>query len=203
MTPNLLARNASVILGLFAAVPGFSKTPGAPHIRVRVFDYVNLPSGAHAELQANAKRILGQAGVPVEFVECLRGGMETGVEVCHGQLGPFDFNLRIFQPKLAVRGEQLGYAAMTPDDGAFVTVFINPAERKARALSLSDGAFLGHAVAHEIGHLLLGPNSHSSSGIMRPVIRELDEEWMAKGLLLFSADQAQRMQANLMARLGR
>jgi hypothetical protein len=206
MKPNLQTRNASMILGLMAAatVTGFAKTPASEaHITIRVLDYVNLPATARAELQANAKRVLGQAGVPVEFVECFTGGVETGAEACRAPLGPIDFNLRILQPKLAMKGEQLGYAAMTPDGGAIVTVFINPAERKARAASLSDGAFLGHAVAHEIGHLLLGPNSHSSSGIMRPVWRPIDEEWMAKGVLVFGAGEASRMRSALMAAPGR
>jgi hypothetical protein len=192
-----------MILGLIAATaPGFSKTPASKiHVTIRVFDYVNFPAGAHSEFQTNAKRILGQANVPVEFIECFTAGVEGGAEACLAPLGSTDFNLRILQPKLAIKGEQLGYAAMSPEGGATLTVFINPAERKARALSLSDGSFLGHAVAHEIGHLLLGPNSHSPSGIMRPVMRESDEEWMSRGLLLFSADQARRMQANLMARV--
>ena len=92
---------------------------------------------------------------------------------------------------------------MTPEGGAYITVFINPAQQKSRIESLSNGAFLGHAVAHEVGHLLLGANSHSSAGIMRPVWRTVDEEWMVKGALLFDAGQARRMRAVLVARAGR
>lgn len=202
MTPN---HNASIILGLIAAtVPAFSKPAvNESHITVRVFDYVHLPSAEHAELQSNAKRILGQAGVAIDFVGCFNAGVEPGAEACHAPVSPVDFNLRILQPRHAMKGEQLGYAAMSPDGGAFITVFIDPAKRKARVAELSNGVLLGHAVAHEIGHLLLGPNSHSSSGIMRPVMRESDEESMARGFLLFSTDQARRMQVSLMARAGR
>lgn len=203
--PNLVGRNASMMLGLMlATVPGFSKTPVSDvHVTVRLLDYVNLPAGERSEIAATATRVLRQAGVAVEFVECFSGGVETGAPACTAPRGQADLILRIFPPKLAVKGTQLGYAAMTPEGGAYITVFINPAQRKARVGSLSDGVFLGHAVAHEIGHLLLGANSHSSSGIMRPVWRPCDEEWMAKRVLLFDGRQAKQMRSALMERASR
>jgi hypothetical protein len=205
MAPNLLFRNASMILAIMAATPlVLAKThAGEVRITVRVHDYVKLPAEALSEIEANAKRVLGQAGVPVEFVECYHRGVETGVPACTGPLGPADLILRILEPKLAVNGEQLGFAAMTPEGGAYITVFINPAQRKARIGSLSDGSFLGHAVSHEIGHLLLGPNSHSSSGVMRSLWRPCDEEWMAKGALLFTNAQAKQMRLTLTERSSR
>lgn len=201
MKPNLVGRNASMILGLMlATVSGFSKTPVSDvGVTVRLLDYVNLPAGERSEVAATAKRVLAQAGVAVEFVECFSGGVETGTPACTAPLGPADLILRILQPKFAAKGEQLGYAAMTSEGGAYITVFINPAQRKARVGSLDDGVFLGHAVAHEIGHLLLGSNAHSSSGIMRPVWRPVDEEWMVKGVLVFDAGQAKQMRSKLMA----
>lgn len=203
MRTHRLARCTATILGLIAT-PAFSKPPETGlRIHIRVLDYVNLPVTARAELQTNAQRILGQAGIAADFVECYADGIEAAAEVCRAAFGPLDFNLRILPPRQAMKGEQLGYAAMSPGGGAIVTAFIDPARRKARTTSLSDGALLGHAVAHEIGHLLLGPNAHSSSGIMRPVMRESDEEWMAKGAMIFSAGQARRMRANLSAQVSR
>ena len=194
-----------MILGLvLATVPGFSKTPLSDvRITVLLYDYVNLPADARVEATANAKRVLGQAGVDVEFIECYLGGIKTGRPGCTGPLGPAVLTLRICQPKFAEYGKQLGYAVMAPEGGAYITMFINPAERRARVTSLSDGALLGHTVAHEIGHLLLGANAHASGGIMRPVWRPCDEEWMAKGALQFDAGQAKKMQATLLARAGR
>ncbi len=205
MTLNLAGCNGSMIVGLMlAAVPGFSKTPVSDvRVTVRVLDYVDLPASERREVAATAKRVLAQAGVVAEFVECFRGGVESEIPSCTGELGPTDLILRIFAPKLAVKGEQLGYAAMTPEGGACITVFVNPEQRKARANGLDNGVFLGHAVAHEIGHLLLGADSHTSSGIMRPVWRAVDEEWMAKGALRFNGGQGSKMRAALLARAGR
>jgi hypothetical protein len=189
---------------ILATTPAFSETPICDvRLTVRLLEYVNLPAGTRSEIVVTARRLLVQAGVAVEFVECYSGGSETGAPKCTASLGPSDLYLRIFQPKLAVKGEQLGYAAMTPEGGAYVTVFINPEHRTARASNLDDGVLLGHAVAHEIGHLLLGANTHTSSGIMRPLWRPVDEEWMARGALVFDSGQARKMRATLIARSGR
>ena len=202
MKPNLIAGNASLILGLMMfTLPGFPKTPlSRVSITIRLLDHVNLLAEGRQDLEANAKRVFGAAGVAVELIQCFRGGVATGIPACTTPLGPTDFVVRVLHPKLAAKDRQLGYAAMTSEGGAYVTVFLDPARRRARVSSLTDGTLLGHAVAHEIGHLLLGPNSHSSSGIMRPVWLLCDEEWMAKRVLLFGSDEAIRMRAALTAR---
>ena len=71
---------------------------------------------------------------------------------------------------------------MTHEGAGYATVFINPEQQKAGIISLTNG------------NLLLGANSHSHTGIMRPVWRPVDEEWMVKGVLLLGEDEATRMQ---------
>jgi hypothetical protein len=45
-------------------------------------------------------------------------------------------------------------------------LYWNRIEEQARRLSLSIPRILAHTLAHELGHLLLGSNSHSPTGIM-------------------------------------
>jgi hypothetical protein len=52
-------------------------------------------------------------------------------------------------------------------------------------------------MAHELGHLLLGTNSHSPTGLMRADWRTKDLTDMAQGGLVFSNEQAQKMKAEL------
>ena len=173
------------------------------HLTVRVYDYAQLPAEERHELAANAQRILRQAGVEVEFVECYRAGVETGLPACSGCLHPAEFMLRIFTAKSTANGKQPAFAAMTPEGGAIMTLYINPMECGGGGGALGYGTRLGHAVAHEIGHLLLGPNSHSSGGIMRSVWRKTEDESMAKRSLLFDSGQASRLRATLIARSSR
>ena len=63
---------------------------------------------------------------------------------------------------------------------------------------------LGHTMAHELGHLLLGANAHSPSGIMRGVWLPEDLKFMRWGELTFTLRQSDQIRNSLLrrARLG-
>ena len=64
------------------------------------------------------------------------------------------------------------------------------------SLALSPDGFLGHVLAHEVGHLL-GEN-HSPKGIMRGAWGRDDLKLMDFSILEFSTDQAKQLRATLL-----
>lgn len=64
-------------------------------------------------------------------------------------------------------GCMLGFAARKP---AIVTVFYNRVVEQGRRHAVDARIVLGRVMAHEIGHVLLPPDSHSRSGIMRATL---------------------------------
>jgi hypothetical protein len=64
-------------------------------------------------------------------------------------------------------------------------------------VSLTD--ILGNVMAHELGHLLLGSNSHTATGIMRARWQTEELRRAGEGSLLFNAEQAERMRGKLRA----
>jgi hypothetical protein len=58
---------------------------------------------------------------------------------------------------------------------------------------------LGHAMAHEIGHLLLRSSIHSSEGLMRAGFRRPDLKKAAQRRLRFTAEQASTIQQRVLA----
>jgi hypothetical protein len=60
---------------------------------------------------------------------------------------------------------------------------------------------LGCVIAHEIGHLLLGPDSHSESGIMQPRWERKQMRQALTGTLLFTPVQAKHIQAEARMRM--
>ena len=62
---------------------------------------------------------------------------------------------------------------------------------------------LGHAIAHEIGHLLLNSSAHSPAGIMRARWNTKDLLRAARGDLLFNALQAESMRGEVLRRIAR
>ena len=60
---------------------------------------------------------------------------------------------------------------------------------------------LGLAIAHELGHVLLGSNSHSDLGLMRGRWNREDLEFMGLALPKFISNQAERIHADVQGRL--
>jgi hypothetical protein len=58
---------------------------------------------------------------------------------------------------------------------------------------------LGAVSAHELGHLLLGSNSHSRIGIMEPRWRLEGLRNVGMGRLLFTSEQARSMRNRISA----
>jgi hypothetical protein len=65
--------------------------------------------------------------------------------------------------------DALGYSYVDPfsGTGALATVLADRIGRLADSLAIDAGTILGRAMAHEIGHLLLGSQAHSPLGVMR------------------------------------
>jgi hypothetical protein len=57
----------------------------------------------------------------------------------------------------------------------------------------SDSTRLGYVMAHELGHMLLGPNAHAIVGIMRATLLPADWEKTAQGRLGFTHSQNQQI----------
>jgi len=96
----------------------------------------------------------------------------------------------------------LGIAAQTEKGTpGSASVFYNRAEQLARGGAASLAVILGHAAAHEIGHLLLGSNSHSPLGVMRSRWSRQDLQNAMAGNLLFTPEQAEAMKARVFSRL--
>jgi hypothetical protein len=74
-----------------------------------------------------------------------------------------------------------------------VTIFYDRIERlESQAVSADATApqILGYAMAHEIGHILLGSTQHSSTGIMKGFWGQTEFERLAKGWLGFTLQQS-------------
>jgi hypothetical protein len=92
---------------------------------------------------------------------------------CQSPLAPDEVIVRIMAAPEAVKGTvvPLGDSLVDPQtrSGCLATVYVDRVVALARRLNVAAGPILGRAIAHEIGHLLLGTTRHSDSGLMRAV----------------------------------
>jgi len=69
------------------------------------------------------------------------------------------------------------------------------------AVAVYTPGFLGAAIAHEIGHLILGANAHHPEGVMRAEWGREQFELITLGGLNFARDQAKQLQSEVKHRL--
>ena len=91
---------------------------------------------------------------------------EIAVRIVRGTSGPS--HPRTVAPSHS-RDLSLGYSLVEPgkDSGALATIYLDRVEWVAWNSGADPRIVLGRAIAHEIGHLLLGTNKHADAGLMR------------------------------------
>lgn len=133
-------------------------------VTIRVYDLYGMPHEERQKALEVASDTLAHAGVEVTWVNCVRPDWSPS---CDAQMKPGEMVLRIHN--LRGRSPHILGNAVVQDDGRNVlaTVF-TPAlvDRQVRT-GVPLPSLVGRVAAHEIGHLLLGVNSHSPHGLMR------------------------------------
>ena len=201
------------ILLLACVFPAFGKSTRAakvepaPSITIRIHDYVHVQPETLARAETVTSEILRGAGVNVVWVDCnVIVPVEQRQPACARPMGPMDFVLnfvaRIQPLSPNLREIAMGVAAVPPDSTQAYLAYISiqQAASAAREFSAPLEHVLGLAAAHEIGHLLLGENAHTSSGLMKSRwgAGELKRGCLAN--LSFTAEQSERIQSNLLQR---
>ena len=81
--------------------------------------------------------------------------------------------------------------------GNLASVSLRRVSEEAAEFGVQPYEVLGPAIAHELGHLLLGQQGHSPSGIMRARWRREDYERAPLGAFKFTAEQARSVRAEV------
>lgn len=177
-------------------------------LTIRLYDYTGITPGTLERAREEAGRVLARAGVRVRWEQCRTSEGETHQDAsCTQRAGAHVIQLRIhpkeMAKKLTKRGIEFGYSIpLETGHGVIAGVYLDRTATMARELGLDLHVVLGHTMAHEIGHLLLGSNSHAKRGIMRPTWGDREVRLATTGILGFTSAQAERMQAQAAARLG-
>jgi hypothetical protein len=124
---------------------------------VLVYNQTQASAAILAGAEREAGRILGEAGLRAVWLDCLdRHSAADLQELCHKGREPIDVVLRVLPGHIQGRLQDTLFGiTFLP---TLASVYYEYAER----LATSDKevpTILGCAIAHEVGHLLLGPNS--------------------------------------------
>ena len=189
------------ILILTAMHVGVSEAASEPTVVVRTYNYAAVPFGQLASAKLEAGHIFRRAGVSVEWIDCrVRGGDDA--PACTEPLLPGrDLMLRLVDriPAQGGRIVALGESMLDREQrgGVLMTIDVFPVRSVAGRASTSISTLLGRAVAHEIGHLLLGSAEHPRLGLMRALWSHDELRGLKPAHWGFSAREAARMRQTL------
>jgi hypothetical protein len=139
-------------------------------VSVRVYD----ASGLDERLRQAALEVAGTTLAPtsVEITWRVCGAANKHASYCDAALAPGELAIRIVRTTAVVDrsgGLRLGDAFIDTHAGRGVlaTIYLDRVLRLAETTGADRIALLGHAIAHELGHLLMASNVHGSIGLMR------------------------------------
>ncbi|OFW39264.1 MAG: hypothetical protein A3F70_11540 [Acidobacteria bacterium RIFCSPLOWO2_12_FULL_67_14] len=182
-----------------SVVPG-PKGPGL-HLQVRTYDQTALAPEIRGGMRQATEAVLATAGIQLAWVSC-----DPGLEAasCPAPLGRHELALRLVRlaPTDTTGAVTLGYSLVNPTDrsGALATIYVDRVSRLADLSALDMPTVLGRAVAHEIGHLLLGTGGHSPAGVMRAIWSPQDLLSNRPGDWAFTPREAGQLQSALTSR---
>jgi hypothetical protein len=167
-----------------------------PKITLRVYDFAHLNPAVLAGSKEVTTEILRKAGVESVWLDC--GVSEAS---CGSQAQHPEFRLRILPSALAkdmVSDDSLGFAVPCAqnEEACLFYIFYSRVSALAAAHGFGPERPLGHVMAHEIGHTLLGPNAHGLYGVMQARLSLIDME----RTLYFTTFQSKRLRIELLAR---
>jgi hypothetical protein len=184
----------------FAAEEQPAEAASDLRITVAVIDSAHVGADTLARAERDAGRALGYAGISVAWIE-IDTKLPTSL--------PLEAIVLRIEPEAGPKHnpKALGVALAPGPGGVYASIFFDRIRESAADPVLSTtGAglvsLMGHAIAHEIGHLLLGQNSHARHGLMSGDWTVSDLRSLAKGQFNFRPDEAKKMRSEVARRNG-
>jgi hypothetical protein len=162
----------------------------AEQINVSICNFGALKESVVRQAKIETQAVFRSVGIMIEWSDCDRGGESQG----------FIVRLRADRPLLNVGPSSLdamGRAFLGKDGRGYLADAYFPSVRDLGDFHSTDTAsLLGVVIAHELGHLLLGPG-HTPSGIMRSVWGGREMRAVGQRYLRFNREQGAQMQRRL------
>jgi hypothetical protein len=183
-------------------------------VEVRVFDLAHVPPQLLEEAEWKASRIFRMAGVTLTWksgspldeeghqVEYRAAPVGGGpVPLACGDTDICELDVRLLGDTSRLKSAALAESLPFARYGIRVNVFYD----RVRIVmdkqgSLAAPAILGHVLAHEIGHVLLGTNTHARAGLMRASWSDTEFARMAYVNMMFDRADIRRIQESLRMR---
>ena len=187
-----------LILGTAMTAWSSSSAHSDSQLTVYVSDSANTPERSLFDAEREAARIFKNAGIAVEWVNCSRFAGASQDSRCQQTPGPGEFAVRIIPRARQAASAVFGTSFIGPSGGVYADVFFDRVQQlRDIDPNLSVAPILGDVIAHELGHLLLGENAHTHTGLMQPSWQYPQLRLIEMGHLQFNSSEAARLRERL------
>jgi hypothetical protein len=166
---------------------------------VRIGNYAGVEARSLTDAVRVAQSVLGQAGVQTHWRDCT--AVDGYFPCADGAASRAVLAVKLFgrgQTRvLAPSPDALGVALLPRQEGEGLVaiVFVEEVKVQAWRANVPLPVVLGHTMAHEVGHLLLGTAEHAPAGLMQARWSSGDLAHAARGQLRFSEEESSRLRA--------
>jgi hypothetical protein len=195
MPVQLVGLGMGLLLPVTGAAQGLPEA--SPVVRVSVFDDANVGTTVLRKAEREAGRVFRQAHIEVIWIQCPQDTAEhTPFGSCTEVSYPVHLHLRVGARSHNAKKSTVGMSFQSGDGrGCYTDLFLEPTLELQAESHVGAAIILGHAMAHELGHLLLGSSSHYRDGLMRAHWEPGDLAQAARGRLLFSSEESTGMRS--------
>ena len=187
-------------------IPAFGKSHGetAPEtLSIHLYDEAHVPKALLRLATADVNRLFRPVGVRIIWEQPLSEravdeGTDMTVQAFQKPEHRGYLVVRLMRrTPVTVFPTALGYSLPFAHTGAHVLIFYDRVEALTQRVDTAGYVILGHAMAHEIAHVLLGSTEHSTGGLMEGCWTPASWRLASQGLLTFRREEIDRMRARL------
>jgi hypothetical protein len=171
-----------------------------PQVVVSVYDDTGVSARILLDAEKEASRVFRELSVGLSWVNC-RAEDEDFLG-CRQPITSTQLFVRVVRRGRTLPDDAFGVAFLGVDgNGRYADVFLDRVRRlQAGKAQINEARVLGYVMAHEIGHLLLGSNAHSTAGIMEPSWSAAELRKIEMGRLAFTKTECEKMRRRVEAR---
>lgn len=184
------------ILGFAAQSVAADSNSAASVVRltISVFNDADASPSVMSQARNRATLILRPAGISLVWLDCGTPANRPPNSACNDLSFPQHLSVRLVSTTGRPSEDTFGQTFQNEEgEGNYALVYFNVLAKSSVTESVRAGDLLGFVIAHELGHLLLGRDSHSATGLMAPVWQAGEVRMASQGILFFTGDQQERI----------
>jgi len=193
-----------LMLAFAVASPADAASRDDAIVAIRTYNYAQVSTERLANARATADRIFHDAGISLEWIDCRVPQSESGAACTTPLSEGRDLLLRLRDRAQNDSGNTTRIFALGTSmldrgrgGGVMMTVDVSAIHTVVGPALLEVSAVLGRAIAHEIGHLLLGTPDHPTGGLMRARWSQDELRDLTPSHWRFSSGEAARMRRRI------